>query len=66
MSIALRWREDPFDCEFVDAPGGAILTIFANGEPVWHEVVRSAAAAYERAREVRASLMAPRARRGTG
>lgn len=66
MSIALRWREDPFDCELVDAPGGAILSIFANGQLVWHEIVRSAAAAYERAREVRATLIEPGGKRAAG
>lgn len=65
-SIALRWREEPFDCEFIDTQNGALLTIFADGELVWQELVRSAAAAYERAREVTASLLEPRAKRGAG
>jgi hypothetical protein len=66
MSIALRWREDPFDCELIDTRNGAFLSIFADGELVWHELVRSAAAAYERAREVTASLLEPRAKRDAG
>ena len=62
MGIALRWREEPFDCQFSSGPTGGTLTVSAGGRLVWQEKVRSAASAYERAREVKDSLMSPRAR----
>ena len=62
MGIALRWREEPFDCEFVGASGGGTLTLFADGQLMWQEGVRSAAAAQVRAQEVKAMLLAPRAK----
>ena len=62
MGIALRWREEPFDCQFASGPSGGTLTVFAGGRMVWQELVRSASSAYDRAREVKDSLLAPRAR----
>ena len=62
MGIALRWREEPFDCEFVGASGGGTLTLFSNGQLVWQESVRSATAAQVRAQEVKADLLSPRAK----
>jgi hypothetical protein len=62
MGIALRWREEPFDCEFVGASSGGTLTLFADGQLMWQESVRSAAAAQVRAQEVKAMLLSPRAR----
>ena len=60
--IVLRWREEPFDCEFRDARAGADLSVYAQGEMVWKEPATSAADAHERARELRAMLMPRRAR----
>lgn len=57
MGIALHWRDEPFDFEFRDAEDGGVLTVFANGELVWEEIVRSAVTAYERAREVTEILL---------
>jgi hypothetical protein len=62
MGIALRWQEEPFDCEFVGAPSGGTLQMFSDGQLVWQEPVPSAVAAYNRAREMRERLLAPRAR----
>ena len=63
MGIVLRWREEPFDCEFRDAREGGTLTLYLDGEVVWREAVESAAAAHVRAREGREALMPRRARR---
>jgi hypothetical protein len=57
MNLALRWREDPFDCEFTDAPNGGALRLFADGELVSHELVPSAAVACARARELKQVLL---------
>jgi hypothetical protein len=62
MGIALRWREEPFDCQFASGPSGGTLFVFAGGRLVWQELVRSAASACDRAREVKDSLLSPRAR----
>ena len=62
MGIALRWREEPFDCEFVGASGGGTLTLFSDGQLMWQEPVRSAATAQVRAQELKAMLLAPRAK----
>ena len=62
MNLALRWREDPFDCEFTVAPDGGVLRLFADGQLVGQERVRSAASACDRARELRQVLLL-RARR---
>jgi hypothetical protein len=62
MGIALRWREEPFDCEFVGAPSGGTLQMFSAAQIVWQEPVRSAVVACERAREVKDKLLARRAR----
>lgn len=63
MRIVLRWREEPFDCEFRDAAAGAAplgaLSVYSRGEMLWKEPVRSAADAHDRARELRAMLLAP-------
>jgi len=60
MGIVLRWREEPFDCEFRDASAGAALSVYSQGEMLWKEPVGSAADAHDRARELRAMLLAPR------
>lgn len=57
MTVALRWREDPFDCEFTDVLNGGILRMFLDGHLISHEIVRSAAAACERARDLRQILL---------
>lgn len=62
MPIALRWREEPFDCEFAGSAAGGMLRIFSDGTIVWEEPAGSAAAAYDRAREVRDLLLSPRAK----
>ena len=62
MGIALRWHEEPFDCEFVGVSAGGTLTLFSRGELVWQEAVPSAAAAQVRAQEVKAMLLSPRAK----
>jgi hypothetical protein len=62
MGIALRWHEEPFDCEFVGASSGGTLTVFSSGQIVWQESVRSATAAQVRAQEVKAMLLSPRAK----
>lgn len=62
MGIALRWREEPFHCRFAAGPSGGTLSVFAEGRLVWEELVRSAAGAYDRAREVKDLLLMPRAR----
>jgi len=63
MTIALRWREDPFDCEFRCIGGKGALRLFADGELLQEEVVACATAAYERARELRKLLTSmPRAK----
>jgi hypothetical protein len=61
MGIALHWREEPFHCQFAGGPSGGTLSVFVEGRLVWQELVRSAAAAYDRAREVRDQLLSPRA-----
>lgn len=57
MNLALRWREDPFDCEFTDALNGGVLRLFSEGQLVGQEIVRSAALAYARARELKQVLL---------
>ena len=57
MTLALRWREDPFDCEFTEALNGGVLRLFSEGQLVAQEVVRSAALAYARARELKQVLL---------
>jgi hypothetical protein len=57
MTLALRWREDPFDCEFTDALDGGVLRLFLEGQLVGQEIVRSAALAYARAREMKQGLL---------
>lgn len=63
MGIVLRWQEDPFECEFRDARGGGLLSLYRDGELVWKEPVSSAAAAHYRAREAREELLPNRAKR---
>jgi hypothetical protein len=63
MAIALRWREEPFDCQFIGAPSGGTLHIFSEGQLVWQEPVRSAVIAYSRACELKDRLLAPRAKK---
>ncbi|MGH9372701.1 MAG: hypothetical protein ACRD15_14335 [Vicinamibacterales bacterium] len=62
MGIALRWREEPFDCEFLGTAGRGTLRVYADGELVCEERVDSATAAHDRAREVKDELLSPRAR----
>lgn len=62
MTLALRWREEPFDCEFTDALNGGVLRVFVEGQLVGQEIARSAALAYARAREMKQVLLL-RARR---
>jgi hypothetical protein len=62
MGIALRWREEPFDCEFTGASGEGTLWVYSGGQLVWQEPVRTAAAAQVRAQEVKALLLSPRAK----
>ena len=61
MGFALRWKEEPFLCELSAAPAGKVLKVFSEGKKVWEEPVQSAAAAYTRAQEIRAQLLAPAA-----
>ena len=63
MAIVLRWREEPFECEFRDARSGGMLPLHLDGDIVWKEPVPSAAAAYIRAREARDELVPHRAKR---
>jgi hypothetical protein len=62
MGIALRWREEPFMCEFLGASGGGTLTVFSGNQVVWQEPVASAVAAHERAREIKEMLLSARAK----
>jgi hypothetical protein len=62
MGIALRWREEPFDCEFTGAANGGTLVVASGGRIVWQEPARTASAAQVRAQEVKALLLAPRAK----
>ena len=57
MGVALRWREESFICEFNGANDAGLLSIFADEKLVWEEPVQSAAAAYERVRQVLAGLL---------
>ena len=59
MTIALRWREEPFDCEYRSVGGDGALRMFAGGALIREERVASASAAYERARELRKLLTSP-------
>ena len=59
MDVALRWHEEPFECEFVGAQPEGTLRMRSDGHVVWSEPVRSAAVAYGRAREVKDQLLAP-------
>jgi hypothetical protein len=59
MGIVLRWREEPFDCEFRDTRGGGMLNVYVDGQTAWREPAASAAVAYTRARELR-DVLAPR------
>jgi hypothetical protein len=63
MAIVLRWREEPFDCEFRDGRGGGTLTLYQEGEVIWKESVPSAALAHDRSREARETLLPRRAKR---
>ena len=57
MTIALRWRLDQFLCELkMAAEEEGVLSVFAGGQLIRQELVRSASAAYDRAREVCATL----------
>jgi hypothetical protein len=62
MGIALRWREEPFDCEFVGSAGSGQLRMYAERKLLRQEPVPSASAAYDRARELKEELVAPRAK----
>ncbi|MGH8639136.1 MAG: hypothetical protein ACREUZ_18530 [Burkholderiales bacterium] len=62
MGIALRWREEPFDCEFTGSAGRGTLRLYADGELVCEERVESASAAHDRARELKDALLSPRAK----
>jgi hypothetical protein len=62
MTIALRWREEPFDCEFRSVGGTGALRLFADGQLLREEMVACATAAYERARELRKQLTSAVAR----
>jgi hypothetical protein len=62
MGIALRWREEPFDCEFRGSPGRGTLRVYADGELVCEEQVESATAAHDRAREVKDASLSPKAK----
>ncbi len=58
MDIVFRWREEPFECEVVTRAEERVLVVAtAEGHVVWEEAVPSAAAACDRAREVRDRLV---------
>ena len=63
MGIVLRWREEPYDCEFRESRSRAILSMAAEGELVWKEPVPSAATACRRAREISELLLSRREKR---
>jgi hypothetical protein len=63
MGIALRWREEPFDCEFVGGPDHGVLTMYSGSRVVWRGEVPSAVAAHDRAQEVKDRLLAPQAKK---
>lgn len=63
MAIVLRWREEPFDCEFRDGRDGGTLILYLDGEVVWKEGVPSAALAHDRSCEARETLLPRRAKR---
>ena len=59
MTIALRWYQDLFLCEFeMAAAEHGVLSVFSEGELIRQEIVRNAAAACARASEVCAALLA--------
>jgi hypothetical protein len=62
MGIALRWREEPFDCEFIGSAGGGQLRMYDERKMVRQEAVPSASAAHDRARELKEQLLSPRAK----
>jgi hypothetical protein len=62
MAIVLRWREEPLDCEFVASAGQGTLRVYADGKLVCEERIDSAAAAHDRAREMRDARVSPRAK----
>jgi hypothetical protein len=64
MEIALHWWEGQFHCEFKGDREGWVLSLFSGGELVLREPIRSATAASRRARELAASLSAPRRKKG--
>jgi hypothetical protein len=57
--IAIRWREQRFDCELQSDGETKWLCLFAGAQLVWRERVASVHAACDRAREVARQLMAP-------
>ena len=62
MGIALRWREEPFDCEFIGSAGGGQLRMYDERKLVRQEAVSSASAAHDRAQELKEQLLSPRAK----
>ncbi len=63
MGIALRWLEEPFNCELTGPTGGGTLSLYGRqGELVWQEPVPSATAAHVRAQELKDMLLSPRAK----
>jgi hypothetical protein len=63
LRMAVRWREQNFDCELQNDGGAKWLYVFDGPELVWRESIVSLAAAYAKAREVADKLSGRVARR---
>jgi hypothetical protein len=60
--ITIRWREEPFACEFRGGTAGGSLYLFENDELVATDTVATLVVAHQRARELSSALLWKRAK----
>ena len=55
--LLIAWNEEPFRCEFRREPSGSWLYVYSSDDLVHREPIGSLFAAYQRARELSATLV---------
>lgn len=60
--ITIRWREEPFTCEFRGGTAGGWLYLFEDDELVATDTVPTLVDAHQRARELSSALLWKRAK----
>lgn len=60
--ITIRWRDEPFTCEFRGTAAGGWVYLFEGDDRVASDTVPTVLAAYQRARELSHALLWKRAK----